>query len=74
MRQTELVSASRVAILKQVSASIGETNQPIGALVLNAEAALQLLRAQIRKQSGGCLFVSSRTACGLGTSFAAPTR
>jgi C4-dicarboxylate-specific signal transduction histidine kinase len=46
MRQTEFLSASRVAILKQVSASIGEINQPIGALVLNAEAALQLLRAQ----------------------------
>ena len=46
MRQTELVSASRVAILEQVSASIGEINQPISALVLNAEAALQLLRAQ----------------------------
>jgi C4-dicarboxylate-specific signal transduction histidine kinase len=46
MRQTELVSASRVAILEQLSASIGEINQPICALVLNAEAALQLLRAQ----------------------------
>jgi C4-dicarboxylate-specific signal transduction histidine kinase len=46
MRQTELVSASRVAILEQLSASIGEINQPISALVLNAEAALQLLLAQ----------------------------
>jgi C4-dicarboxylate-specific signal transduction histidine kinase len=46
MRQKELVSASRVAILEQLSASIGEINQPICALVLNAEAALQLLRAQ----------------------------
>ncbi len=46
MRQTELVSASRVAILEQLSASIGEINQPICALVLNAEAALELLRAQ----------------------------
>jgi C4-dicarboxylate-specific signal transduction histidine kinase len=46
MRQTELVSASRVAILEQLSASIGEINQPICALVLNAEAALQLLLAQ----------------------------
>jgi hypothetical protein len=46
MRQTELVSASRVAILDQLSASIGEINQPISALVLNAEAALQLLLAQ----------------------------
>ena len=40
MRPTELVSASRVAILEQLSASIGEINQPISALVLNAEAAL----------------------------------
>jgi C4-dicarboxylate-specific signal transduction histidine kinase len=46
MRQTELVSASRAAILEHLSASIGEINQPISALVLNAEAALQLLRAQ----------------------------
>jgi C4-dicarboxylate-specific signal transduction histidine kinase len=46
MRQKELVSASRVAILEQLSASLGEINQPISALVLNAEAALQLLRAQ----------------------------
>jgi hypothetical protein len=46
MRPTELVSASRVAILEQLSASIGEINQPISALVLNAEAALQLLGAQ----------------------------
>jgi hypothetical protein len=46
MRPTELVSASRVAILDQLSASVGEINQPISALVLNAEAALQLLLAQ----------------------------
>ena len=46
MRPTELVSASRVAIVEQVSASIGEINQPISALVLNAQAALQLLLAQ----------------------------
>jgi C4-dicarboxylate-specific signal transduction histidine kinase len=46
MRQTEFVSASRVAILERLSASIGEINQPISALVLNAEAALQLLLAQ----------------------------
>ena len=46
MRQTEVVSASRVAILEQLSASIGEMNQPITALVLNAQAALQLLHAQ----------------------------
>jgi C4-dicarboxylate-specific signal transduction histidine kinase len=46
MRQTELVSASRVAILEQLSASIGEINQPTSALVLNTEAARQLLHAQ----------------------------
>jgi C4-dicarboxylate-specific signal transduction histidine kinase len=46
MRQTELVSTSRVAILDQLSASIGEINQPISALVLNAEAAIQLLLHQ----------------------------
>ena len=46
MGQTEVVSASRVAILEQLAASIGEINQPISALVMNAEAALQLLRAQ----------------------------
>ena len=76
MRQKELVSASRVAILEQLSASLGEINQPISALVLNAEAALQLLRPsrRIREQSGSCLLVSSRTHCGLGTSFAAPVR
>ena len=46
MRPTDLVSASRVAILEQLSASIGEMNQPITALVLNAQAALQLLHGQ----------------------------
>ena len=46
MRQTELVSASRVVIPEQLSASIGEINQPIAALVLNAQAALRLLLAQ----------------------------
>ena len=46
MRQKELVSASRVAILEQLSASIGEINQPISALVMNAEAALRLLLDQ----------------------------
>ena len=46
MRQAEFVSVSRVAILEQLSASIGEINQPISALVLNAEAALRLLLDQ----------------------------
>jgi C4-dicarboxylate-specific signal transduction histidine kinase len=44
--RTELPSANRVAILRQVSASIGEINQPICAVVMNAEAALRLLLAQ----------------------------
>ena len=76
MRQKELVSASRVAILEQLSASIGEINQPISALVMNAEphCSCSSPSRRIRKQSGGCLFVSSRTDCGLGTSFAAPVR
>jgi C4-dicarboxylate-specific signal transduction histidine kinase len=38
-----LASANRVAFLKQLSASIGEINQPISAVVTNAEAALRLL-------------------------------
>jgi C4-dicarboxylate-specific signal transduction histidine kinase len=42
-----LASANRVAFLKQqLSASIGEINQPICAVVINAEAALRLLLAQ----------------------------
>jgi C4-dicarboxylate-specific signal transduction histidine kinase len=44
--QTELASANRVEILAQLSASIAEINQPISAVVMNAEAALQLLHAQ----------------------------
>jgi C4-dicarboxylate-specific signal transduction histidine kinase len=44
--QTELASADWVAIPEQLSASIGEINQPISAVVMNAEAALQLLLAQ----------------------------
>jgi C4-dicarboxylate-specific signal transduction histidine kinase len=44
--QTELASADRVAFLEQLSASIAETNQPISAVVMNAEAALRLLYAQ----------------------------
>jgi C4-dicarboxylate-specific signal transduction histidine kinase len=46
MPQTELASANRVAFLEQLSASIGEINQPISAVVMNAEAALRLLLAQ----------------------------
>src|SRR5580692_8818808 len=44
--QTELASANRVAFLGQLSASIAEINQPISAVVMNAEAALRLLLAQ----------------------------
>jgi C4-dicarboxylate-specific signal transduction histidine kinase len=44
--QTDLASANRVAILGQLSASIAEINQPISAVVMNAEAALRLLLAQ----------------------------
>src|SRR5258705_12899183 len=46
MPQTKLASANRVAFLAQLSASIGEINQPINAVVMNAEAALRLLLAQ----------------------------
>ena len=44
--QTELARANRVAILGRLSASIAEINQPISAVVMNAEAALRLLLAQ----------------------------
>jgi C4-dicarboxylate-specific signal transduction histidine kinase len=44
--QTELASANPVAFLGQLSASIAEINQPISAVVMNAEAALRLLLAQ----------------------------
>jgi C4-dicarboxylate-specific signal transduction histidine kinase len=46
MLQTKLVSVNRVALLEQLSASIAEINQPISAVVMNAEAALRLLLAQ----------------------------
>ena len=46
MPQTELAFANRVAFPEQLSASIGEINQPISAVVMNAEAALRLLLAQ----------------------------
>jgi C4-dicarboxylate-specific signal transduction histidine kinase len=45
MFQTELASANRVAFLGQLSASIAEINQPISAVVMNAEAALRLFLA-----------------------------
>jgi C4-dicarboxylate-specific signal transduction histidine kinase len=44
--QAGVASANRVAILGQLSASIAEINQPISAVVMNAEAALQLLLVQ----------------------------
>jgi C4-dicarboxylate-specific signal transduction histidine kinase len=43
--QTELASANQVGI-RQLSASIAKINQPISAVVMNAEAALRLLLAQ----------------------------
>jgi hypothetical protein len=43
MPQTEL---DRVALLEQLSASIGGINQPICGVVMNAEAALRLLLSQ----------------------------
>lgn len=46
MAQTELACANRLEIQEQLSASIGEINQPISAVVMNAEAALRLLLAQ----------------------------
>jgi C4-dicarboxylate-specific signal transduction histidine kinase len=46
MPQTELAFANRVAFLGQLSASIAEINQPICAVVMNAETALKLLLAQ----------------------------
>ena len=44
--ETEVASANRVTFLGQLSASIAEINQPISAVVMNAEAALRLLLAQ----------------------------
>ena len=46
MPQMEFASANRVAFLEQLSASIGQINHPISAVVMNAEAALRLLLAQ----------------------------
>jgi PAS domain S-box-containing protein len=45
--QAELAHANRVATIGQLTASIAhEVNQPVGALVTNAHAALRLLKAQ----------------------------
>jgi C4-dicarboxylate-specific signal transduction histidine kinase len=44
--QAELARANRAAFPEQLLASIGEINQPISAVVMNAEAALRLLLAQ----------------------------
>jgi C4-dicarboxylate-specific signal transduction histidine kinase len=46
MPQRELASANQLVVLEQLSASIGEINQPTSAVVMNAEAALRLLLAQ----------------------------
>ena len=44
--EPEWASGAPAAILAQLSASIGEINQPISAIVMNAEAALWLLLAE----------------------------
>jgi C4-dicarboxylate-specific signal transduction histidine kinase len=44
--QKESALANQVALPEQLSASIAEINQPISAVVMNAEAALRLLLAQ----------------------------
>jgi C4-dicarboxylate-specific signal transduction histidine kinase len=44
--QTDMASANQAGILGQLSASIAEINQPVSAVVMNAEAALRLLLAQ----------------------------
>jgi C4-dicarboxylate-specific signal transduction histidine kinase len=44
--EAELASANQVAFLAQLSTSIAEINQPISAVVMNAEAALRLLLAR----------------------------
>jgi C4-dicarboxylate-specific signal transduction histidine kinase len=74
--QAELASANRVAFLGQLSASIAEINQPISAVVMNAEAALRLILAQPTDAEAvrGCSLVSSRTECALGASLTAPVR
>jgi hypothetical protein len=46
MPQTVLASANRAAFSEQLSGPIAEINQPISAVVMNAEAALRLLLAQ----------------------------
>ena len=43
MPHTDLPLANRSVFMAQLSASIGEINQPISAVVMNAEAALRLL-------------------------------
>ena len=74
--QTELARANRVAFPEQLSASIAEINQPISAVVMNAEAlcGCSSPSRQIRNQSGGCSLASSRTECALATSLTAPVR
>jgi C4-dicarboxylate-specific signal transduction histidine kinase len=44
--QKELALANRAELPEQLSASIAEINQPISAVVMNAEAALRLLLTQ----------------------------
>jgi hypothetical protein len=45
-RATMSRNSDPVAFLRQLSVSIGEINQPISAIVMNAEAALRLLLTQ----------------------------
>jgi len=74
--EAELASASRIAFLGQLSASIAEINQPISAVVMNAEAALRLLLAQPTDTEAvrRLLACTSRTECALATSLTAPVR
>ena len=70
--ETGLTSA---AFLDQLSASIADINQPISAVVMNAEAALRLLLAQpTYTEAVRRLLGSSTTDCGVATSLTAPVR
>jgi hypothetical protein len=74
--QTELASANWVAIPEQLSASIAEINQPISAVVMNAEAALRLLLGQptdtkVVRRLLACIV---KDGCALATSLTAPVR
>jgi C4-dicarboxylate-specific signal transduction histidine kinase len=76
MPQTELASANRVAILGQLSASIAEINEPISAVVMNAEAALRLLLVQPTDTEAVRRLLACVVKDGMraGTSLTAPVR